>query len=291
MLDLSNWNAKGKLVEINDYNIFTIVDGDPKKPTLLLIHGFPSASWDWEGVWEELVQHFHLVTLDMLGFGFSDKPKTSDYLITQQADIFESFLNQLHIDSYHILAHDYGDTVAQELLARQVKDVKHDNIKSVCLLNGGLFPETHRPVLMQKLLLSPFGSLISKLNSKSILSKNLHQIFNPNTPPCEQVIDSLWSLLVLNNGLSVMHKIIHYINQRKEHRERWVGALIDAQIQIKLIVGLLDPISGKHMIDRYRELIANPNITELPLLGHYPQIENAKAVSDAYIAFRESIKI
>jgi pimeloyl-ACP methyl ester carboxylesterase len=289
MIDLSNWKNKGKLVKLNGYNIFTIVDGDPQKPTLLLIHGFPSASWDWEGMWDELIKHFHLVTLDMLGFGFSDKPKNSDYLITQQADIFESFLNQLNIDSYHIIAHDYGDTVAQELLARQVKDLKYNNIQSVCLLNGGLFPETHRPILIQKLLLSPLGLLISKLNSKSIFSKNLNQIFGPNTPPCEEVIDSLWRLLIFNNGLSVMHKIIHYIKQRQEHRERWVGALIDAQIPIKLIVGLLDPISGKHMTDRYRELMPNPNVTELPLLGHYPQVENAKEVSDAYLVFRESI--
>jgi pimeloyl-ACP methyl ester carboxylesterase len=289
MIDLNNWKNKGKLVKLNGYNIFTIVDGDPKKPTLLLIHGFPSASWDWEGMWDELIKHFYLVTLDMLGFGFSDKPKNSDYLITQQADIFECFLNQLNIDSYHIIAHDYGDTVAQELLARQVKDAKHDNIKSVCLLNGGLFPETHRPILIQKLLLSPLGFLISKLNSKSIFSKNLHQIFGPNTPPCEEVIDNLWRLLVFNNGLAVTHKIIHYIKQRQEHRERWVGALIDAQIPIKLIVGLLDPISGKHMTNRYRELIPNPNVKELPLLGHYPQVESAKEVSDAYLVFRESM--
>ncbi|MCJ8321336.1 MAG: alpha/beta hydrolase [Colwellia sp.] len=289
MIELSDWKAKGKLVELNGYNIFTLVDGDPKKPTLLLIHGFPSASWDWEGMWKMLIKHFHLVTLDMLGFGFSDKPKNIDYLITQQADIFESFLKQLNIDAYHIIAHDYGDTVAQELLARQVKDNKYDHIKSVCLLNGGLFPETHRPVLIQKSLLSPLGFLISKLTSKSRFSNNLHHIFGPLSPPSQQVIQGLWDLLVFNNGLAVMHKLIDYIKQRREHRDRWVGALIDTQIQIKLISGSLDPISGKHMTDRYRELIPNANVTELPLLGHYPQVENAKAVSEAYLAFRESI--
>ncbi|WP_367104192.1 alpha/beta fold hydrolase [uncultured Psychrobacter sp.] len=287
MISLKEWEQQGQYEKIKERQIFTRQGGDKNMPALLLIHGYPSASWDWEGMWDELTERYYVITLDMLGFGLSDKPKDASYLISEQADIFESFLQTLGVDNYHILAHDYGDTVAQELLARQVNGSSKLTIHSVCFLNGGLFPETHRPILVQKLLLSPLGPLVSKLISKQKFAANLQRIFGPKTPPNTEVIDTLWQLLTHNNGLGVMHKLINYIPQRKKYRKRWVGAIIDSPVPIKLIAGAKDPISGQHMIERYRTLIPNANITVMPDLGHYPQIEDADAISTAYLQFRD----
>jgi pimeloyl-ACP methyl ester carboxylesterase len=93
----------------------------------------------------------------------------------------------------------------------------------------------------------------------------------------------------VNDGRAVMHKLIHYITQRLENRARWVGAIINAEIPIKLIAGVQDPISGAHMIENYRKLIPNANVTELETLGHYPQIEDADAVIHAYLEFRKKL--
>ncbi|WP_368074069.1 alpha/beta fold hydrolase [Shewanella sp. MEBiC00475] len=157
-------------------------------------------------------------------------------------------------------------------------------------LNGGLFPETHKPLLIQKLLLSPLGFLVSKLINKQRFSTSLQRIFGPSTPPNPEVIDTLWQLLNHNNGLAIMHKLISYMTQRQQHRERWVGAMINSTIPIKLIAGVQDPVSGQHMINRYRQLIPNANICEMATLGHYPQIEDADAISTAYLQFRQSIE-
>ncbi|MCH1781971.1 alpha/beta fold hydrolase [Psychrobacter glaciei] len=292
MITLSEWQQQGQLESINGQQIFTRQGGDKDTPALLLIHGYPSASWDWEGMWDKLTEHYYVITLDMLGFGLSDKPKNVRYLISEQADIFETVLQRLGVKDYHILAHDYGDTVAQELLARQVDDSSDSSgrhIASVCFLNGGLFPETHKPILIQKLLLSPLGPLLSKFINKQRFADNLQHIFGPATPPTPEVIDTLWQLLTHNNGLAVMHKLIDYIPQRQQYRERWVGAIINSNVPVKLIAGAKDPISGQHMIHRYRELIPNANTTEMSALGHYPQIEDADAISAEYLTFRESV--
>ena len=294
MITLAQWRQQGELESINGQQIFTRTGGNKSAPALVLIHGYPSASWDWEGMWQALTQRYYVITLDMLGFGFSAKPKDARYLITEQADIFEYYLHKLNITDYHILAHDYGDTVAQELLARQREGSAKQRIASVCLLNGGLFPETHKPVLIQKLLLSPLGPLVSKLITKRKFADNLRRIFGPNTPPTPEVVDSLWQLLNHNNGLAVMHKLIDYIPQRQQHRERWVEAIIESNVPVKLINGSKDPISGQHMAQRYRQLISNANnanadVTELAELGHYPQLEDAEAVTTAYLQFRDSL--
>jgi pimeloyl-ACP methyl ester carboxylesterase len=295
MITLAQWRQQGELESINGQQIFTRTGGNKSAPALVLIHGYPSASWDWEGMWQALTQRYYVITLDMLGFGFSAKPKDARYLITEQADIFEYYLHKLNITDYHILAHDYGDTVAQELLARQREGSAKQRIASVCLLNGGLFPETHKPVLIQKLLLSPLGPFVSKLITKRKFADNLRRIFGPNTPPTPEVVDSLWQLLNHNNGLAVMHKLIDYIPQRQQHRERWVEAIIESNVPVKLINGSKDPISGQHMAQRYRQLISNAsnandvNVTELTQLGHYPQLEDAEAVTTAYLQFRDSL--
>ena len=286
MVSLQQWQSQGSFTQINGHQIFTKIAGDITKPALLLIHGFPSASWDWEGMWQTLSEHYFVITLDMLGFGLSDKPKNAGYKITEQADLYTQFLKTLNINDIHILAHDYGDTVAQELLARQVHNQSAITINSVCFLNGGLFPEVHKPLFIQKLLLSKFGWLVPKLMNKQKFANNLMTIFGKNTQPTTQVIDTLWELLIYKDGLAVMPKLISYIMQRQQNRERWVGAIVNSHIPLTFIAGAEDPISGKHMIEHYKKLIPNARVQEFVELGHYPQVENPDAITQAYLDFR-----
>ena len=115
-MELSAWKDRGDFFDYKGHNIFTIEAG--KGETLLLIHGFPTASWDWHKMWPELTKKFHVLAFDMFGFGFSDKPRKYNYTIVDQADLVEAFLASKQVEQLHILSHDYGDSVAQELLAR-----------------------------------------------------------------------------------------------------------------------------------------------------------------------------
>ena len=87
---------------------------------LLLIHGFPTCSYDWSRIWPGLVESgFNPIALDMLGFGLSDKPAQHRYDLMQQADLHVQLMQALEVEACDILAHDYGVSIAQELLARQ----------------------------------------------------------------------------------------------------------------------------------------------------------------------------
>jgi len=283
---VASWRDAGAYFEHLGHRIFCREGGGAHAPVLLLIHGFPTASWDWETMWPELATRYRLLALDMIGFGFSDKPIDYDYSILDQADICEALLREHGVDSYHILAHDYGDSVAQELLARSAEPGSRPKLESVCFLNGGLFPETHRPVLIQKLLLSRFGRLVAKLTSKKAVARNMRRIFGPQTQPDAALIDAFWELMTANDGLKVFPQLIGYMPERRLRRERWVGALQAALVPLKLIDGSHDPVSGAHMLRRYRELVPHPDITELPGIGHYPQIEAPRDVLAAYLDFR-----
>ena len=283
---LSAWKADGTSFDYRGHSIFTRVEGPADGEPLLLIHGFPTASWDWEALWLPLTARYRVYTLDMIGFGFSAKPMDYAYTITDQADLFEAFLRHHRVTSYHVLAHDYGDTVAQELLARQSEVGERPRLLSLALLNGGLFPETHRPLLTQKLLLSPLGPLLARLMGKASFSASMRRIFGASTQPDADLLDAFWTLLQYNAGTRVMPKLIHYMVERRTHRARWVGALQTTRLPLKLINGSADPISGAHMVERYRALINQPDISALDGIGHYPQCEASDAVLTAYREFR-----
>ena len=154
------WQSRGNPQNILGHSIFVIDEGPANAPIILLLHGFPTSSWDWNLIWESLNKDYRLIALDMLGFGFSDKPNRRDYSIHQQADIVEALVKKNQLKEFHVLAHDYGDTVAQELLSRQIEKDGAGCWLSCCFLNGGLFPETHKALLTQKLLLSPLGKYL-----------------------------------------------------------------------------------------------------------------------------------
>lgn len=279
------WRNDGQFFKHENRRIFWIEGGKQDAPVLLLIHGFPTASWDWEAVWPELGQHFRLIALDMLGFGFSEKPENHRYTISEQADIHEALLQSLGISEYHLLAHDYGDTVAQELLARDLESTRFSALHSVCLLNGGLFPETHRLLLIQRLLLSPLGPLVARMTSRKRLTSSMQRIFGKQTQPDEELLEGFWNLIKREEGASALAGLIAYIPERIRHRQRWVGALQNTDLPLALIDGLSDPISGAHMVRRFRELINTARIVELESIGHYPQIEAPKRVVEAYLDF------
>ncbi|MDF9891766.1 UNVERIFIED_ORG: pimeloyl-ACP methyl ester carboxylesterase [Pseudomonas vranovensis] len=253
---------------------------------LLLIHGFPTASWDWHYLWAPLTQRFRVIACDMLGFGDSAKPLSHDYSLLEQADLLQALLAHLQVEQpVHLLGHDYGGSVAQELLARHHEG--RAQIASCVFLNGGLFPERHRPLLIQKLLLSRLGWLVGRSFGRDDLVRNVTQIYGPCTHPSESALDDYWSLVASNRGTRILHKLITYLPERVAHRERWVGALQAEGVPLRLINGAVDPISGAHMVERYQELVPNADTVMLQGIGHYPHTEAPVQVLRHYLAFRE----
>ncbi|MCG9873348.1 MAG: alpha/beta hydrolase [Leptospiraceae bacterium] len=301
-MKLVDWHKSGKFFDFRKFQIYYNEKFDPskQKEILLLIHGFPTASWDFHSIWNILSEQFNLLTLDMIGFGFSDKPSQFPYSIQEQANLMEDFLVFKGVKNYHILCHDYGVTVAQELLARfedrqsiKTKEGSNSspNILSIAFLNGGLFPETHRPRLVQKLLISPIGFLISRFLTKKKFAKSFSEVFGTNKPSHRE-IDDFWDLIQYNKGQVLAHKHIRYMKERKTNRPRWVGALLKTKLPLVLINGPKDPISGLHMVEHYRKLKSESNIILLAdSIGHYPQVEDPEAVISAYLSFVNTLSI
>lgn len=277
MISPAEWLSKGEFAVLNGRRLFFRREGSG--PPLVLIHGYPTSSWDWEKIWPALVARYDVIAMDMLGFGESDKPSRHRYSLVEQTDLHVQLLAKLGIERYHVLCHDYGVTVGQELLARDAP------LESIAFLNGGLFPEMHRARPIQKLLASPLGPLISRLTNQRTFERSFVKIFAK--PPTREELDAFWSLASKNNGMVALAGLISYMAERREKRDRWVDALLRAKLPLLVINGSLDPVSGNHLVERLLELRPGTEVVRLGDIGHYPQVEAPERVLDAYLAFRQ----
>jgi pimeloyl-ACP methyl ester carboxylesterase len=282
----SQWYEHGNTFLFGDYPVFYRDEGIGD--VILCLHGFPTSSWDWSAIWDDLAAQYRVITFDMLGFGYSAKPREHSYSIYEQADLCEQLLRHLSVNRFHILAHDIGDNVSQEILARQLENPQFD-IQSICLLNGGMFPEKTRPRLIQRLLLQPvLGTLITYFYNRRIFGKQFSEVFGESTKPSSDALDEFWAGIEHHGGQRIIHKLIRYLPEGMNNRERWVGALKRTAVSSKFIIGMDDPVGGHLIVETLCDLIPDAKVTCLDGIGHYPQIEAPKKTLASYLQFLDS---
>lgn len=296
-MSLTRWRDTGGYFEFGAHRLFVRTQGSGHE-ALLLLHGFPTASWDYEAMWPALCKRFpHVITLDLLGFGFSDKPPRHRYSLIEQAEICAALLRERGVDRVHLLAHDYGVSVAQELLARAADRASGRTPEaggfpepvSCVFLNGGLFPEAHRPLPAQRRLAGWFGPLYARLITARRFERSFCALFGPETQPGVIELHDFRQLIGLHHGWRVLPRLLRYLKERRRYRERWVGALTQPRQPLRLIAGIVDPVSGPLMVQRYRDLVPNADVVTLDGIGHYPQLEAPDRVLRAFFAFHDAL--
>jgi len=282
-MDTKEWHGKASYFDFQGHQIAYWTGGNAKAKPLLLVHGFPTCAFDWAATWKALGTDHRLIACDMLGFGLSDKPKDGfknlGYTIHWQTDLQAALLGHLAIRDFDALVHDYGVSVGQEMLARQQGGFGFGELGQCLFLNGGIFPDQHRPVTMQKIGVSPVGFVLGLLMNRKSFGKSFSEVFGPDTKPSEAELNAFWEFISHDNGQRNTHKLLHYIADRRTHKARWEAALVAAQGKIGLINGALDPVSGKHAFDKWREVLPEARHHLLPKVGHYPQVEAPQEVA------------
>lgn len=253
-------------------------------PSMTLLHGFPSSSHDWAKVAPALAGHHALLAPDLLGFGASDKPADHDYSIHEQADLVEALWEHEGINATIVVAHDYSVSVAQELLARRAEDALEVDLRAVHLLNGGLYPDLHRPEPVQTALLDPVqGPQVSAMMNAEVLAAALVPTFAPGY---DAAADSaaIWAGMSRHAGHLNAHRLIRYMKDRVAHERRWVDALETTDVPLAFIWGMLDPISGAHVAQRIRERLPAAPFLALEDVAHWPPLEAPERVAAAVLS-------
>jgi pimeloyl-ACP methyl ester carboxylesterase len=274
------WRDRGRAEEFRGRRIH-VFEREGTGPRLVLLHGFPSSSYDWSPLLEEMPERA-VLAFDLLGFGLSEKPRDHDYTLAWQADLTEELVRR-HLDGgpVFLVAHDMGTSVATELFAREIEGRGQIGFSGALLFNGSMILSLATPTPAQKLLRSRLGPLAAKLTNRRFFRQQFGSIFSPGHPLSDEEAEDQWALVCAGGGRTLGHRLIAYMDERERYAERWHGAIRDWPGDLSFAWAMLDPVANPRVLEGLKELRPGVPVDELPDLGHYPQIEDPARLAAA----------
>ena len=283
---VDGWRSRGREVAVLGRRLFCVDAGPRDAEALLLLHGFPSSSLDFHRVIDRLAERYRVVVHDHLGFGLSDKPARYSYSLLEQAEHAVALWRELGIRGGHLVAHDYGTSVATELLARRERGLLDLELGSVTLSNGSVLIELAGLRLSQRIARSPLvGPAFGRLVFAGYFKRVMRRLWGDPSRVEEADLEAMWRGIRYRDGHLRVHQLSSYIDERYRFRERWVGALRRLDLPALILWARRDPVAVPAIAEGLAERIPGARLEWLDELGHYPMLEDPEAWSEALLRF------
>ena len=271
---IDTWEQRGSFVEIAGHEVFVVdiparTEAHDVEP-LVVVHGFPTSSFDFAEVVPTLAEHRRVVLVDLLGFGLSAKPDIA-YTMALQADVVVAALAALRIERFALLTHDMGDTVGGELLARNLEGSWAVEITRRVVTNGSIYIGMANLTAGQLMLLDLPDQVADAGPGPELMDASLRATL----APANQHIDlrAHADLVCHRGGDAVLPRTIRYIEERRANERRFTGAIESHPSPLHVIWGPEDPIAVAAMAERLVEARPDATLTWIEGAGHYPQVE------------------
>ncbi len=293
--ELADWESRGTYVPVRpgSHRVYTQSAGASSaepRDTLLLLHGYPESSFSFARNVEALRRRFaRVVLVDLPGYGLSDKPTVVSYSLFEQADALLQAWQALGVTGGHVLAHDMGDTVLTELVAREVRGLLPrwltGGFPTLTFTNGSMVMKLARLRVGQRLLRGPLGPLLGRLGSFEVFAQQIRSA--SGGPIAERDIALMWAAMRHNGGQAVQHGLIGYIGERLRFEQtRWLPALAATRTPVHVCWGARDRVApaaiARHLKD---DVCPGARLTLLPAAGHFCQQEDAAGWNDAVLQY------
>ncbi|KOY52709.1 alpha/beta hydrolase [Polaribacter dokdonensis] len=270
-----NWKKLGKYVTINDKRIFVIDTGDHPE-TLVILHGYPTSSYDYFRVIPELAHYYRIVVHDHLGFGFSDKPDSLTYSLIDQADVALELWRKLGLKQVSILAHDYGTSIAKEILARKNHNLIPLKINKIYLCSSSMRLEhlhlKNIGVLLRDRKLGKYISRLTNFGYRKIRRRFKKDNINYQISKNYDIKD-MWNQMDSSEGQKEIHFISNFINERYTFFHRWTNALKETTVPVKIFWQKTDSLAIKEIAIVLATEEENEKLTWVENVKHYSILE------------------
>lgn len=271
-----DWNESADLVYHRDHSRFAEVEGvpihyqeagDTKAQPVILIHGFVSSTLVWSEVFLPLASAgFRVIAPDLLGYGYSGKPRHGDYTIEAQARMIAGLMKRLEIDSAILLGSSYGGAVAATVALDYPERVER------LVLIGAVTNDEPKKFLLLRATGSPMiGDLLAPLllSSRSVLRRRMKRSYHRQARAFDE------------RKLASRHHTLSSVNtQRAVLRtlRRWHAGYIEREAHLiqqptLLLWGEDDPEIPLSDGERLRDSMPNARLIVFRHCGHLPQEE------------------
>lgn len=269
--------------------IFYVCAGAENKPTMVMVHGFPTSSFDFRPIFDLLKADYRVCTLDFPGFGVSDKPADDFvYSLTQDAQLLWDFVTKvLSVKEFILFSHDRGDSVALRFLQLyQAASPKPFRITHQFLTNANMYLPLANLTRFQKAMLNPMTSAMAvKRATPERLAAGLGETqYSPPLPPNDPEVRALVYNFAYQDGTRVIPATIKYLNERKQFEVGFLASLGASDVPVTLIWGMHDMVSPVRVADyvwssTLRSRQAPASYWLVPCANHYLLHDQPQAIA------------
>lgn len=258
--------------------VFYTCLGDAQKPAILMVHGFPTSSFDFRLPARDLSNDYRVCTLDFPGYGLSDKPTGYRYTLGDDAKLLWRFVTEVvPLKEFVLLSHDRGDSVALSFLQLYQADVRRPfRITHQFITNGNLYLPLANLTDFQKRMLDPATSAAAvKAMNAGLLAVGMGQTqYTPPLPATDPEVRALAALFAHNDGVQVIPATIQYLNERKEFEVRFLETLRRSDVPATIMWGVHDTVAPVRVADYVFATALKPRAVAgaywlMPCGGHY----------------------
>lgn len=287
----SKYDTKYRKLDVNGVTIAYREAGNPKNPTIVLLHGFPSSSHQYRKVLNQLSDTYHLIAPDYPGFGNSDFPSANDYTYTfdNLAKTIDGFLEKLEISSYALMIQDYGAPIGF-----RIATAHPERVTAIINQNGNAYTEglgeawagirtfwANRTPETEKALLPVFSL-------EGLTWQYTHGTRNPET-----VNPDTWHLDYLRLSRPNAYKVnldlfYDYQNNIKLY-PKWQQYLRDNQPPLLIVWGKNDQFFPESGAVAYKKDVKNIDYNIYDT-GHFALEEDGEAIISKIRSFMKKVK-
>lgn len=283
--NIKAWEARGRRIPAGGHDVWFLdvpATRDRGLDPLLVLHGYPTSSYDWHPVLDTLQAERRVILVDFLGFGLSDKPDMR-YGIRMQADAVEAVARRLGLTSVALLTHDMGDSVGGELLARSLDGTLSFDVTRRVLTNGSIYINMAQLSVGQQLLLQADDAPTDFVNHDGFIA-GVAGTFSPASKVGDDEMEAHWLLASYADGHRLLPRTIRYIEDRRAEERRYTGAIETHHSPLTVVWGADDPIAVLPMTDTLLDARPGTPRTVLDDVGHYPMLESPERFAEAIAA-------
>jgi len=216
--------------------------GDPARPALLLLHGFPSTSRMWDRLIPSLLPHYHVIAPDYPGFGLSDAPSPNvfSYTFDNLASCMMALLRQLGVETYSLVVQDYGGPIGFRMALAE-----SERLKVIVAQNNAAYDEALGPLWDARKAFWADPEPNRERLQKNLLSLDAARVRHVGSSPHPELYDpNNWhdEYAMLNRpGLGDIHTTLFYdYRNNVASYTKWQAWLRRAQPPFLLVWGRYD---------------------------------------------------
>jgi pimeloyl-ACP methyl ester carboxylesterase len=253
-------------------------------PPVLLLHGFGACAYTWRHLIPALAAEHRVLTLDLKGFGYSDKPADGHYAISDQAEMVADFIRRQDLHALVIMGHSMGGGVTL-MTYLTLRETDPGRIKKLVLIDSAGYPQK-LPWFIRLAKVPGLSSAISKvLPPRFAAALVLKKCYYDKDAVTEEQIDTYAYFGSLPGAAAAVSQTAKQVVPEVKDMEALIAQYKTIQAPVLVIWGREDEVVPLKVGLNFKRDIPGAELVILPRCGHVPPEEAPLATGQAIMEF------